>query len=494
VTWQAFLLLTGRRGPSTLVGAPPSRFDEAVGLRPTSPILTFLGAAGTVTGSRFLVEHRDVRVLFDAGMFQGFRELRELNRAPFLVEPATLDAVVITHAHLDHCGYLPALVRGGFHGPVYVTANTAALAQIVLRDAAYLQEEDADYANRKGYSRHHPALPLYTTADAEAAIGLFRTVEVGRPTEVADGVRVTMRHAGHILGAASILAELPRNRTLFVSGDVGRPEHPLLRPPDPFPDVDVALVESTYGDGRHAPEAEAVEQLAQLISRTAARGGIVLIPAFAVDRTEIILRAIRGLRRAERIPSLPVYVDSPMALDVLGVYRRAISNGDPELLPIADDPDPFDPGGLREARALDASIALTQLNSPSIIISAAGMATGGRVVHHLSRRLPDPRNAVALVGYQAGGTRGRLLADGARTIKMLGRHVPVRAEIRVIDGFSVHADGDELVEWMRPARAPDATYVVHGEPGASATLRDRLDTELGWLAVVPHHGERVRLD
>lgn len=465
-----------------------------MGLRPTSPILTFLGAAGTVTGSRFLVEHRETRVLLDAGLFQGFKQLRLLNREPFPVEPATLDAVVLTHAHLDHSGYLPALVRAGFRGPVYVTANTAALAAIVLRDAARLQEEDADYANRKGFSRHHPALPLYTVADADAAIRLFRPVEFGRPTPVADGLQVTMRHAGHILGAASLLVELPGGRTLFVSGDVGRPEHPLLRSPDPFPDVDVALLESTYGDRRHPPEPAALEQLARLISRTAGRGGVVVIPAFAVDRTEIILRAIRQLVQEQRIPFLPVYVDSPMALDVLNVYRRAIRDGDPELLPIDADPDPFDPGTLHEARALEASIALHALEYPSIIISAAGMATGGRVVHHLSHRLPNPRNSIALVGFQADGTRGRLLADGARTIKMLGRHVPVRAEVEMIEGFSVHADGDELLEWARPARPPSTTYVVHGEPDASATIRDRLDEELGWVAVVPRHGERVRLD
>lgn len=462
--------------------------------RPSTPVLTFLGAAGTVTGSRFLLELGDARVLLDAGLFQGFKQLRLMNREPFPVDPATIDAVVLTHAHLDHSGYVPSLVRNGFRGRVHLTPNTAALAEIVLRDAGRLQEEEADYANRKGFSKHHPALPLFTSADAEAAFDLFAPVDFDDPTPIGDGMRVTMQRAGHILGSASIVVELAGGRSLFVSGDVGRQSHPLLRPPAPFPHVDTALVESTYGDRRHPSEADALDQLARVISRTAGRGGTVVIPAFAVDRTEVVLWALHRLRHEGRIPALPVHVDSPMALDVLDVYRRAIRNGDPELRPLAADGDPFDPGDLHAARSVAASMALNDIDYPSIIVSASGMVTGGRVVHHLSRRLGDPRHTVVLVGFQAGGTRGRQLAEGARTIKMLGRHVPVRAEVCVVDGFSVHADSDELVEWMRPAPVPDTAYVVHGEPDASAALVARLDQELGWAAVVPRVGERVRLD
>jgi metallo-beta-lactamase family protein len=462
--------------------------------RRATPILTFLGAAGTVTGSRFLLELGDQRVLLEAGLFQGLKHLRLLNRDPFAVDPATLDAVVLSHAHLDHSGYLPCLVHNGFRGRTYLTPNTAALAEIVLRDAAFLQEEEADYANRKGFSKHHPALPLFTSADADAAIDRFERVDFGSPTPVTEGIRVTMRPAGHILGSASLLIELAGGRTLFVSGDVGRAVHPLLHPPAAFPDADTVLVESTYGDRRHAPEEHVLDQVAGAISQTAARGGVVVIPAFAVDRTEVVLRTLRRLRREQRIPDLPIHVDSPMALDVLRVYRRAIRDGDPELRPISQDGDPFDPGNVHEARSVAASMALNELHGPLIIISASGMATGGRVVHHLSRRLGDHRNTVLLVGFQAAGTRGRMLAEGARTLRMLGRHVPVRAEVRVVDGFSVHADGDELVEWMRPARAPDTAYVIHGEPDASDVLRTRLDDELGWTAVVPRAGERVRLD
>lgn len=461
-----------------------------------APVLSFLGAAGTVTGSRFLLDVGSVRVLVDAGLFQGLKRLRLQNWEPFPVAPASIDAVVLTHAHLDHTGFLPALVRAGYRGPVYATADTVALTRIVLEDAARLQEEEADYANRMGFSKHRPALPLYTSDDAQQALGQLEAIAFGVPVEVAAGVRAELRPAGHILGSASVLLTLvgPTERTVFVSGDVGRAVHPLLRPPAPFPNVDVALVESTYGDRCHEPEAEALDGLARVITRTAQRGGVVVIPAFAVDRTEVVLHALRALRRGGRIPDLPVHVDSPMALDVLRVYREAIRRGDPEVRIAADGDDPFDPGQLHEARTTAASKALNDIRYPSIIISSSGMASGGRVLHHLAQRLTDPRNAVVLVGFQAEGTRGRLLAEGARTVKLLGRYVPVRAEVAVVDAFSVHADADELIDWLRPGFVLDTAYVVHGEATASAALRDRLVAELGWTAVVPAPGERVRLD
>jgi len=461
-------------------------------------VLSFLGATGTVTGSRFLLDTPSARVLVDCGIFQGLKHLRDRNWAPFPVEPRSIDAVVLTHAHLDHSGYLPALVRDGFDGPILATPQTAELAAIVMADSGHLQEEDADYANRKGFSKHHPARALYTEKDAHRAAECFRHVPFNALVETADGVTVILRPAGHILGSSTAtLAIAGRvNRTLFASGDLGRVNHPILRPPAPPPEADVMLVESTYGDRTHESVEEAEERLAAVISRTAARGGTVVIPSFAVDRTEVILLALGRMVAESRIPSLPVYADSPMALEVLRVYRRAIASGDPEIRPeCITGKDLFDPSSLHELRTPEQSRELNDLEYPSIIISASGMATGGRVLHHLLRCLPDNRCAVVLPGYQAAGTRGRLLADGARTIKMLGRYVPVHAEIVVVDAFSVHADGNEIVEWLRRGpKAPDTAFVIHGEPQAGTVLSKRLEAELGWHAVVPRPGERVRLD
>jgi len=445
-----------------------------------SPTLRFLGAARTVTGSRFLLETSRARVLFDCGLFQGLKELRLRNWDPFPIPPEQLDAVVLTHAHLDHSGYLPALVRGGFRGPVYCTPNTAALAAIVLPDSGRLQEEDAAYANRKGFSKHTPALPLYSEADAQAALRRLRPVAFGAPIEIAPGVRATLRRAGHILGAAWVRVDVEGHAedALLFSGDLGRPQHEILLPPEPPDAVATCVIESTYGDRRH-DDAVALERFADAIVRTAARRGAIVIPAFAVDRTE-----------------LPVYVDSPMALAALAVYERAAKDGDPEIRPeFRGDPAPFDPGRLIEAHSADASKAIHDAALPAIIISASGMATGGRVLHHLARRLPEARNSLVLVGYQAEGTRGRALLRGATTLKMHGRYVPVRAEIVDASGFSVHADGGELVAWLASApAAPRTVFVVHGEAEAAFALQRAIGERVGCLAVVPQHGERVRLD
>ena len=462
-----------------------------------APILSFLGAAGTVTGSRFLVEVDGARVLVDCGLFQGLRELRRRNWAPFPVDPSTIDAVVLTHAHVDHCGYLPALVRDGFSGPVVCTPATAELAGIVLPDSAHLQEEEAAYANARGFSKHRPALPLYTRDDAAAALDRLLPVSYGAPTEVAPGVHAELVSAGHIVGSASVLLSLdghPSHR-LFFSGDVGRPSHPILWPPATPPAADVFLVESTYGDRSHEPEDEALERMADAIVRTARQGGTVVIPAFAVDRTEVLLVALGRLAGEGRVPRLPIYADSPMALAVLDVYRRAVARHMPDVRPVGDSTDPFDVAGeLHELRTPEESRGLNELGFPSIIISASGMATGGRVLHHLARCLPDPRCTVILPGYQADGTRGRQLADGARTVKMLGRYVPVRARVVELGAFSVHADADELIEWLQPVPPPETCYVVHGETAAADALAARLGEELGWNAVVPSQGERVRVD
>lgn len=460
-----------------------------------NPTLTFLGATGTVTGSRFLIERDGTRILVDCGLFQGPKRLRERNWAAFPAAPASIDAVVLTHAHLDHCGYLPALVRDGFAGPIFATKNTIELAKLVLRDSAHLQEEEAEYANQRGFSKHHPALPLYTTEDAEHAIRQLHVAPFGHRVDIAPGIAVELHPAGHILGSSSAHVVIG-DRSVVVSGDVGRPGHPLLLPPQPPPPCDTLVVESTYGNRAHEPEDKAVERFAAAVRRVAERGGVMVIPAFAVDRTEVILMTLRQLATDERIPQIPVYADSPMALAVLDVYRTALTGNDPEVRPgVPADPDPFDPGQLHEARSRDESIELNDLRGPHIIISSSGMATGGRVLHHLANRLPDRRNAIVLVGFQAEETRGRLLADGLKAIKMLGRYVPVKAEIVKIEAFSSHADAGEMTTWLGGIeREPDMTYLVHGEPAASTALQERLEDQLGWACVVPRAGERVRID
>lgn len=459
-----------------------------------SVTLTFLGAARTVTGSRFLLRTGQASVLIDCGLFQGPRALRDLNWTGPSFDPSDLDAVVLTHAHLDHVGYLPVLVKAGFAGAVHSARWTPELGRIVLIDSGHLQEEEASYANRVGYSKHHPALPLYTQAEAEQAAARLRAHPMGAPVEVADGVQVTFNPAGHILGSAVVTVEVEGGTRLLFSGDLGRPHHPILVAPDPPGPCHVEVIESTYGDRRHEDSGAALERLARTISDTARRGGTVVVPAFAVDRTEVLLVAMAELAAAGRIPELPVYVDSPMASAVLGVYRRAIEAGDPQVRSGLDARTLFHVGaGLHEATGREDSMAIDALTSPSIVVSSSGMATGGRVLHHLARRLPDHRNSVILAGYQAVGTRGRSLADGARALKMHGRYVPVRAEVVTVDAFSVHADADELVAWAGRGPDPGTTYVVHGEPSGSETLARRLDTELDRLAVVPNLGETVRI-
>ena len=461
-----------------------------------APLLSFLGAAGTVTGSRFLLRSGDATVLVDCGMFQGIKELRELNWAEFPADPASIEAVIVTHAHLDHVGYLPVLVREGFAGKAFAARWTPELARIVLSDSGHLLEEEAEFANRKGYSKHHPALPLYTEAQAVAAAERITGVETGERIEVADGVHATYRPAGHILGSASVLVEVAGGRRILFTGDLGRPAHPLLEPPAPPVDCDVLVTESTYGDRTHEDTTVALERLADAVVRTTARGGTVVIPAFAVDRTEVILCALSDLLAAGRIPEVPIYVDSPMALAVLDVYRDAIERHDPGIHPEVDAGRLLEVGGrVKESFSREESAAIDALRSPAIVISASGMASGGRVLHHLARRLPDRRNTVILAGYQSEGTRGRSLAEGAEEVKLLGRYVPVRAEVVTIDAFSVHADSGELIDWMKLSpRAPDVTYIVHGEPASAAALKSRIGAELDRHSVVARWKETVRLD
>ncbi len=464
--------------------------------RPAVPVLRFLGATETVTGSRFLLDTPRARVLVDCGLYQGLKQLRQRNWEGLPIPPETIDAVVLSHAHLDHSGYLPAIVRDGFRGPVFCTPATKKLCGIVLPDSGRVQEEDAAYANRKGFSKHAPALPLYTEEDAARALARLKTVDFNTLTEVAPDVGVIFHRAGHILGSAVVELRLGgmRSRVVVFSGDLGRPFHPILRPPASRPSCDVLLIESTYGDRLHEDVAS-LERFRDAIRRTAERGGMVVIPSFAVDRTEVVLYHLRAMMQVGDLPRLPVWVDSPMALATLQVYREALSRENHETHARLTGSDPFDPGNLREARTTEQSMAINAESGPGIIISASGMATGGRVLHHLLQRLPDPRNTVLLVGYQAEGTRGRALLEGAREIKLLGRYVAVRAEVVDVPAFSVHADRNELLAWMRSnTRAPEVTYIVHGEPSASQALRTAIEAELSWPAVVPRYLETVRLD
>lgn len=459
--------------------------------------LRFLGAAGTVTGSRFLIHADDSRTLIDCGLFQGLKELRLRNWAAFPVEPGAVNEVVLTHAHLDHSGYIPALARNGFAGRIHATDDTYALCRILLPDSGRLQEEEAEYARTRGYSKHSPPLPLYTEQDAEASLSHFATHLFDNSFETGCG-RVTFRRAGHILGAAGVLVELSgkaAGRRIFFSGDLGRPSHPLLKPPAPPPATDVIVVESTYGDRTH-DDAGALEIFRDAIARTRARGGVIIIPSFAVDRTEVVLFALARFIRSGELAPIAVYVDSPMALAALELYKDAIARRASEIRPeVAGHPEQLEPGGVVEVRSVAESIALNAKPGPMIIISASGMATGGRVLHHLANRLGDERNTVILVGYQAQGTRGRHLLEGAPTVKMLGRYVAVRAEIVDIPAFSVHADREETLGWLASARSrPELVYVVHGDPPAAGALADAIGTRLGWNAVVPRQLEQVRLD
>jgi metallo-beta-lactamase family protein len=450
--------------------------------------LQFLGATGTVTGSKYLLRHAGASVLVDCGLFQGYKQLRLRNWAPFPVKPSTIDAVILTHAHIDHSGYLPVLARNGFRGRVYCTHATRELCGILLPDSGHLQEEEAAYANRHGFSRHRPALPLYTRDDAEKCLRLFHPVDSHHAWKPAQGLHATLSSSGHMLGSSFVRMD-DGHRSILFSGDLGRPDDFVLPPPEAPPQADFLVMESTYGDRLHRRD-DVLADLAALINRTAARGGVVLIPSFAVGRAQSLMYCIQVLKDRKTIPALPVFLDSPMAANATAIYQRfprehKLASG------IAD-------AMFRNTQIIgtpDESRALGSKHVPMVIISASGMATGGRVVHHLKALAPDRRNTVLFAGYQAGGTRGAALVAGARTVRIHGEDVPVRAEVAVLEQLSAHADAEEIVGWMRGfQRPPRQTFITHGEPAASDALRQRIERELGWVCSVPEHFQTIPLD
>lgn len=449
------------------------------------PQLRFLGATGTVTGSRYLVEYGERRILVDCGLFQGVKQLRLRNWAPPPVPADSIDAVVLTHAHIDHSGYLPRLVAEGFRGPIHCTQGTAELLSILLPDSGHLQEEDARYANRHGFSKHSPAMPLYTEAQARHSLKQVKRHAFGSAFEPVPGMVATFSHAGHIIGAASLHLATPEGSLTF-SGDLGRTDDPVMLPPAAAPEADIVVIESTYGDRRH-PATPAIDPLCEVIARTAARGGTTLIPAFAVGRAQAILHAILRLKSEGRIGNLPLYLNSPMATQVTRLVHahadeHRLSNTDRQAL--VDE--------VRYVHTEDESRALNHPTFPSIIVAASGMATGGRVLHHLAALAPDPRNTIVFVGHQAAGTRGASLVAGADSVRVHGKWVPVRAEIAVVEGMSSHADQLQLLDWLATLpRAPRHVYVTHGEPQAADALRQAIEERLAWPASVPEYLDTV---
>jgi metallo-beta-lactamase family protein len=460
--------------------------------------IKFLGAAGTVSGSKYLIDSKGTRLLVDYGMFQGPKKLRLLNWEKPQMHPDSVDHVLLTHAHIDHIGMLPVLVREGFGGRIWSTQVTSELCRISLLDAAHLQEEDARFANKMGFSKHKPALPLFTKEDAESVFPLLRVLDYDKPSDLSNGAQVQFLDAGHILGSAIIKLTLKNNGNpmrLVFSGDLGRYDALILRDPEPVDEADFLFIESTYGDRMHPPE-EPIVQLANVINETAKRGGMLLMPSFAVGRTQTLLYLIRDLKARKMIPDLPVFVDSPMAQAVTELFCRHIEDFDEEARSVFKKTGkcPVLCPNMQFVTSREESQEINSMRFPAIILSASGMATGGRILHHLKYRLPDPRNTILFVGYQSVGTRGQLIKDGAREIKIHGEMVPVRAKIQSLEAFSGHADREEILRWLKTFKKPPAlTFIVHGEPESSAALEKEIHRELGWKTHIPGYLESYEL-
>lgn len=461
--------------------------------------LQFLGGTGTVTGSKFLIRHHGFRLLVDCGLFQGLKELRRRNWNPPPVDPEDVDMVVLTHAHLDHSGYLPVLVRRGFRGPVLATHATCDLCGILLPDAGHIMEEDARFANKHGFSKHAPAEPLYTEAQARASLERFRPLRFDKTLEVHDGVSIRLYPAGHILGAAFVEVRLTGRdvpggeRTILFTGDLGRPRQPIIPEPTPLPPCDVLVLESTYGNRDH-PKADPRDDLDEIIRRTTRNGGTLLVPAFAVGRTQALLYLLRELQNEDRLPKdVPIHVDSPMAIHAIRVFMAHPDAHDLEMRArVANGEDPLGLSNVHLDSRVEDSKALNELTGPAIILSASGMAEGGRILHHLAYRLGDPRTTVLFVGYQAVGTRGRALQEGKPSIRLHGREIDVRARIETLDSLSAHADRGEIRSWLARGRhRPGKVYLVHGEPDASRALAASLAERFGYDVEVPDYLSKV---
>lgn len=449
--------------------------------------LTSLGGAGTVTGSKHLIEHDGGKLLVDCGLFQGVRELRELNWSRFPVDPRAIDAIVLTHAHLDHCGYLPRLVQEGFSGPIFATPPTIDVARLVLLDSAHLQEKDAEFANRHGFSRHKPALPLYRVIDAERALEQFRPIEFHASQNIDNGASLLFRRAGHILGAATVELKL-QGKTFLFSGDLGRFDDPIMVDPEAVMDADYLVVESTYGDRIH-PKVDPGAALKDVIDRTSRRGGTVVIPAFAIGRTQSLLYYLWKLKNAGGLGLVPIFVDSPMATDATELMSAHMAD---HRLEASVCSAAFSMATY--VRDTEQSKALSANRMPKVIISASGMATGGRVLHHIKAFGGDPRNTIAFAGFQSGGTRGRALVDGMREVKIHGEWIEIRAEIADLTMLSAHADSNEIMQWLGGfAGPPQRTFIVHGEPASAAALKDRIQDSLGWSCTIPQRNDRFDL-
>lgn len=449
--------------------------------------LQFLGATGTVTGSKYLLQYKGFKVLIDCGLFQGYKQLRLRNWAPLPVPASEIDAVILTHAHIDHSGYIPLLVKQGFAGKVFCTEATRALCRILLPDSGYLQEEEASYANRRGFSKHQPALPLYTRADAEKCLGRFESVDFHAGWRLSRGLEASLIPSGHMLGAAFVHIRSEQRSILF-SGDIGRPEDLVLAAPEKVPGADYLVVESTYGNRLHE-QSEPMDKLAEVINRTAARGGAVIIPAFAVGRAQSLLYCLHLLKSRGAIAHLPIYLNSPMAANATEIYRKYRSQHrlTPEQCEAMCN-------AAHIVNSPEESESLNRKKEPMVIIAASGMATGGRVVHHLKAFLPHERNTVLFAGYQAGGTRGAAMLAGARTIRIHGTEVPVRAHIDALTSFSAHADAAEIIQWLKAfAKPPRRTFITHGEPDAADAMRQRIERELGWACHLPDYLESAAL-
>lgn len=449
--------------------------------------LQFLGATGTVTGSKYLIEHDSRRILVDCGLFQGYKPLRLKNWTEFSCEPASIECVILTHAHIDHSGYLPLLVKNGFSGKVYCSSATRDLCEVLLPDCGHLQEEEADYANRRGFSKHSPALPLYTQEDAERCLNLFHPLEFEQEMRLGNGVSLRLIPSGHILGSSFVRLDMPQISIVF-SGDLGRPHDLVMPAPSRIKKADYLVVESTYGDRSHETTDPLIE-LAGVINRTVKRGGVVMIPTFAVGRAQTLMYYLHLLKASKAIPDCPVYLNSPMALDATKIFHQ--HNAEHRLSQAQCD------AVFRGVRVVNSAEESKQLNlsqEPKIILAASGMATGGRVVHHLKAFAPDPRNTILFAGFQAGGTRGDRMMKGAESIKIHGEYVPVRAEVQMLGNLSAHADAGEILEWLAGfEQAPRRTFITHGEPAAADALRHRIEEQLHWSCSIPDYLERVNL-